>query len=81
MKAIQVPMDDLLLKEITQKVKTDFKNRAAFIRTACQYFIRHLDETRDDQLYAEGYRQIPEDIDMAMVSSNIASNIMQKGEW
>lgn len=81
MKTIQVPMDEVLLKEIVQRAETDFKNRSAFIRTACQYFIRHLDEIRNDQLYAEGYRQVPEDIDMASVSSKIASNIMQKGEW
>jgi len=81
MKTIQVPMNEILLKEITQRAKIDFKNRSAFIRTACQYFIQHLDKTKKDELYAEGYRRIPEEIKMAGVSSTIAAGLMQKEVW
>ena len=74
-------MDEILLKEITQRTKMDFKNRSAFIRIACQYFIQHLDRIQKDELYAEGYRRIPEEIEMARVSSAIAAGLMQKEVW
>ncbi|MDI6752347.1 MAG: hypothetical protein QME07_05805 [bacterium] len=81
MKTIQVPMDERLLKEVTQRTKIGFKNRSVFIRVACQHFIQHLDNIKKEELYAEGYSRIPEDIDMAKVSSTIAAGLMQKEDW
>ncbi|MFH1096930.1 MAG: hypothetical protein V1749_05480 [Candidatus Desantisbacteria bacterium] len=81
MKTIQVPMDEVLLGEIAQRAKTEFKNRSAFIRTACQYFIKYLDKTKKEEEYAKGYRKMPEKVEMARMSSTIVTELMQKEQW
>jgi metal-responsive CopG/Arc/MetJ family transcriptional regulator len=81
MKVIQVPIDMPLLDEITTWTQQRFKNWAEFIRTACRYFIKHLEEIEKDRCYAQGYKQIPEDIDMAKVSVKVSKHIMKKEVW
>ncbi|MDI6791565.1 MAG: ribbon-helix-helix domain-containing protein [bacterium] len=81
MKTIQVPIDTPLLEQITGWAQERFKNRSDFIRTACRYFIRHLEEVKKDECYARGYKQIPEEIDMAKVSAEISTHIIEKEDW
>ncbi len=81
MRIIQVPVDEDLLKQVDKKSHEGFKNRSEFIRQACRYFIRFLKEKDAEEVYARGYKKIPEKVNMAKVSAKLSGSLMQKEEW
>ena len=81
MKAIQVPMEEELLKEVSEKARSGFKNRSAFIREACRQFIKKLEEKEKEEAYVRGYRKMPEKVDMAGVSAKLVTKVMEKENW
>ncbi len=50
MKVIQVPMDEKLLRAINREAKASHSTRAALIRTACQEYLRRVEEEERDRL-------------------------------
>ncbi len=81
MKVIQVPIDTPLLEQIREWTGERFRNRSDFIRSACIYFIRHLEEVEKDNRYAQGYKEMPEGIDMAKTFAEISRCVMKKEDW
>ena len=81
MKTIQVPMGEDLLSKVNQKMHLGFKNRSVFIRQACKYFIEFLEEKEKDRTYARGYREIPEGIEVAKISSKLGSHVVSREKW
>ena len=58
MKVIQVSMQEELLRAMTRKAKAARQSRAALIRTACEDYLRKLDEEQLDRRYVESYRRV-----------------------
>ena len=81
MKTIQVPMEEGLLEKVNERMCFGFKNRSAFIREACNYFIKFLEEKRKEEVYVRGYRKIPEETRVAMTSSKLSSHVMSREKW
>lgn len=81
MKTIQVPMGEDLLSKVNQKMRPGFKNRSVFIREACKYFIRFLEEKEKERAYMRGYRKIPEATEIAKISSKLGSHIVSREKW
>ena len=81
MKTIQVPMEEKLLKTINEKTNSGFKNRSDFIRKACQYLIKCLEEKEKENIYTKGYHKMPEKIKIAETSAKLASKVLNKENW
>ena len=81
MKTIPVPMGEDLLTKVNEKMRLGFKNRSVFIREACKYFIKSLEEREKEKAYIRGYRKFPEETQMAKVSSKLSSQIMSREKW
>ena len=80
-KIIQVPIEDELLKRIDASAGVVAESRAAFIRTACQQRLKSLQTKELDQLYMEGHRSQPEDLDWAESSARLLSKRLPKEKW
>ncbi len=81
MKSIQVPIDENLLRAIDQSVKKGFPSRSDFIRKACLFFLRHIEDLEKEKTYVEGYRRIPEKTDIAEGSARTAGFVLPPEEW
>jgi hypothetical protein len=81
MKVIQVPMDDQLLKEVTRKAKIQRSTRAAFIRKACQEYLRRLELRELERQYVEGYRRKPESPAWGKMGAKLAGQVWPKEDW
>ena len=82
MKTIQVPIDEELLDRVSAGAKErGFKNRSDFIRQACRHFIRHIEERRLDEVYARGYRKVPERVTAGEAGLGVAEEILPEERW
>lgn len=80
MKVVQVPIDEKLLNEIDLKARR-FPNRATFIREAVKRYIRFLEDSEADAVYAAGYDRIPEKKAVARAAVKLAARSMTKESW
>jgi hypothetical protein len=53
-------MDERLLRAVNREARAARLTRAALIRTACQEYLRRLEEEELERRYVEGYRRKPE---------------------
>jgi Arc/MetJ-type ribon-helix-helix transcriptional regulator len=71
-KIVQVPMPELLLKEVTRRAKGRRQSRAAFIRQALEHYLADLHEREMDEAHSEGYRRIPEEVSIGETGAKLA---------
>ncbi|MEQ8187204.1 MAG: hypothetical protein ABRQ39_04475 [Candidatus Eremiobacterota bacterium] len=81
MKMIQVPMNNELANDIINIAKERGESRAEIIRKACQAYISAIKEKNMEEIYREGYKNVPEDMKMANISSEIYANLASDEEW
>lgn len=81
MKVIQVPIDDELLRAVNRRAKTLRSTRASLIRTACQEYLRRLEEAELDRRYVEGYRRTPEQGQIGRTGATLASRVWPREKW
>ena len=81
MKVIQVPMDETLLRAVNRRAKASRSTRAALIRTACEEYLRKLEEEELDRRYVEGYRRKPENPDWGEAGSKLAAQVWPEEDW
>jgi metal-responsive CopG/Arc/MetJ family transcriptional regulator len=81
MKMVQVPMSNELANDIIKIAKETGESRAEIIRKACQSYISYIKEKNMEEIYIDGYKKIPEDVNMAQVSSEIYANLASGEEW
>ncbi len=80
-KVIQVSMPQSLLEAVTRHAKAQQKSRAAFIRRALERYLAELREQEMDEAYIQGYRRIPEEIQVAEVNAILAAEVVPQEEW
>ena len=80
-RAIQVPMDDDLIKRLSKRWRDGFSSRAAFIRTACERLLGELDRTEAERRYVEGYLRKPEDRKLAQAGARLAAEVLPDEDW
>jgi metal-responsive CopG/Arc/MetJ family transcriptional regulator len=78
---IQVPMDDELLASLDALAKQQGQPRARVIREACQEYLAQQEDRRLDEIYAEGYRRIPEDPAIGLAQAIMAAEVLSNEEW
>jgi hypothetical protein len=78
---IQVPMDEALLTKIDATAGIVAESRAAFIREACQQRLKNLQAKELDDLYIEGHKRRPENLEWAKTSAQLLSKIISKDKW
>ena len=81
MKVIQIPIDEELLRAVNHRAKTIHSTRAALIRTACQEYLRKMEEAELDERYVEGYRRAPERGELGKAGAKLASRVWPKEKW
>ena len=81
MKVIQVPMDERLLKEVNRKAKVQLSTRAAFIRKACEEYLRNLEVQELERQYIEGYRRKPENPGWGKLGARLAAQVWPEEDW
>ena len=80
-KVIQVSMPQPLLEAVTRYAKSQKESRAAFIRRALEHYLAELREQEMDEAYIQGYRRIPEEIQVAEVNAILAAEVVPQEEW
>ncbi|MBI4871450.1 MAG: hypothetical protein HY814_07775 [Candidatus Riflebacteria bacterium] len=80
-KTIQVPMEVELLERISRASGQAYKSRAAFIREACDRYLRLLETAEKERRYVEGYRRIPEDPIEGEVGLKLAASVLSDEDW
>jgi hypothetical protein len=80
-KIIQVPMDKKLLQAVNRKARAKKSTRAALIRTACEEYLRKLEEEELDRRYVEGYRRKPEDPAWGELGAKLAAEVWPQEDW
>lgn len=81
MKVIQVPMDEKLLHAVDRRARAKSSSRAALIRTACQEYLRILEEEELDRRYVEGYRRKPEKPGVGEAGAKMAAEVLAREDW
>ncbi len=80
-KVVQVPMDRELVSALDEASEKEQSSRSAVIRQACREYLRRVREEELDRQYEEGYRRIPEDMDLADAQLKMASKFLAKEDW
>lgn len=81
MKVIQVPLDEKLLRLLNRQARALRSSRAALIRSACQEYLRRLEEEELDRRYVEGYRRKPEDRAWGKAGAKLAARVWPVEDW
>jgi len=81
MKVIQVPMDEKLLRAVNRRAKANRSTRAALIRTACDEYLKKLEEEELERRYVEGYRRKPEDPAWGELGAKLAAEVLPSEDW
>jgi len=80
-KVIQVPMPQALLETVTRYAEQRKESRAAFIRRALERYLAELREQEMEEAYIQGYRRIPEDVQVAEVNAILTAEVVPQEEW
>ncbi len=81
MKVIQVPIDPKLLRAVDRQARARKSSRAAFIRGACEAYLRRLEEEELDRRYVEGYRRKPEKPALGEAGAKMAAEVLNREDW
>jgi metal-responsive CopG/Arc/MetJ family transcriptional regulator len=74
-------MEEHLLKEVTRKARRQGSTRSAWIRKACEEYLRKLEVQELERQYVEGYLRKPEHPAWGRVGAKLAAQVWPKGEW
>jgi metal-responsive CopG/Arc/MetJ family transcriptional regulator len=80
-KVIQVPVDELLLKDLNTVSKKQRKARSELIREACAYYLKLVEREELDRLYRNGYKKIPEDAEVSKAQLKVIGEILPGESW
>ena len=80
-KVIQVPVDEVLLKELDSVSKKQQRARSELIRQACRHYLRQVEHEELDKLYKQGYEKIPEEAEIGEAQIAIAGEIVSGESW
>jgi metal-responsive CopG/Arc/MetJ family transcriptional regulator len=75
-KVIQVPVDQELLTALDQRSRKQNKARAELIREACQSYLTQMESEELDQLYQQGYENVPEGPESGEAQIGLAAEIL-----
>ncbi len=81
MKVIQVPMEEELLRAVNRRAKAKRSSRAALIRSACEEYLRRIEEEELERLYVEGYRRKPESPSVGKLGERMAAEVWPREDW
>ena len=81
MKVIQVPMEEELLRAVNRRAKAKQSSRAALIRSACEEYLRRVEEEELERRYVEGYRRKPETPSVGKLGEKMAAEVWPKEDW
>ncbi|MBI4299253.1 MAG: ribbon-helix-helix protein, CopG family [Chloroflexi bacterium] len=80
-KVIQVPVDEVLLKDLDSLSKKQRKARSELIRQACLRYLREMEDEELDKLYRQGYVKIPEEPATGEIQVDMSAEVMAKESW
>jgi metal-responsive CopG/Arc/MetJ family transcriptional regulator len=80
-KIIQVPVDEVLLKDLDRLSKRQCKARAELIRYACQKYLRLVEQEEMDRIYQQGYKKIPEQSALGDAQISLSGQILSRESW
>ena len=96
MAKVNVSLKENVLRQIDYVMIENRISRSDFMEIASLLYLQKIEEGRKeqekqetikracqikDEEYTKGYRYIPEEIDMAKISSAITTTLMKKEEW
>ena len=81
MRIVQVPMEDRDAQELATLAKTLKMSRADLIRRACLRYVEQIRQAKLDSEYERGYREIPDDGALGLVSANLAGSFLCEEDW
>lgn len=80
-KIIQVPVDEQLLKELDALSLKKGRPRAELIRESCQLYLKRTADEEGEAAYLQGYRAIPEGLELGEVQAKLASETLPRESW
>lgn len=80
-RTIQVPMQQDLLEKISKLARERFGSRAAFIRAACEHFVRSLERAEEERRYLAGYARLPDNGHVAAAGVSLTAETLPDEDW
>ena len=80
-KVIQVPVDEMLLKDLDNVSKKQRKARSELIRQACLIYLQKAKDEELDRIYQQGYMRIPEEPEMGETQVAMSGEFLSKESW
>ena len=78
---IQVPIDESMLEDLNNLSKKHRKARSEMIRLACSCYLKQIKQEELNEIYQEGYRKIPEKVEIGKVQLMMTREIAAKEPW
>ncbi|MBI2303181.1 MAG: ribbon-helix-helix protein, CopG family [Chloroflexi bacterium] len=80
-KLIQVPVDEMLLKDLNSLSKKQHKTRSELIRQACLSYLQKVNDEELDRIYQQGYTKIPEEPEMGEIQVATSGEFLSAESW
>ena len=80
-KIIQVPVDEELLKNLDNLSKKQRKARSEVIRQACLSYLQRIKDQELDNIYRQGYIEVPEEAAMGEIQVAISGEFLSGEKW
>jgi metal-responsive CopG/Arc/MetJ family transcriptional regulator len=80
-KIIQVPVDDVLLKNLNIMSKKQHKARSELIRLACQRYLHSMEQEEMDMIYRRGYKSMPEQSTLGDSQIKMLGQVLSPESW
>jgi len=78
---VQVPMSAQFVAEVDRLAQARGESRAAFVRRACEQFMRDLREQAMEAAYEQGYRDHPEALGFAEAAARVSAASWPEDDW
>jgi metal-responsive CopG/Arc/MetJ family transcriptional regulator len=78
---IQVPIEESMLEDLNNLSKKHHKARAEMIRLACSDYLKQIKQEELNKIYQEGYRKIPEKVEIGKVQLIMTREIASLEPW
>ena len=80
-KIIQVPVDEKLLSSLDNMARKRGQSRSELIREACLRYLKQAEYEKMDEVYKEGYKQIPEEPAVGETQAVLAGKVLGEETW
>ncbi len=80
-RVIQVPIDELLLKELDGLSVKQHKARSEVIRQACIRYLQDVEDTELDKVYRDGYLRVPEEPGIGEAQVAMLDEVLPEESW